>query len=202
MTAAVHELRTTKEAPVARPLTVLAPLIRQDIEQSEKAAEAASLPYRIAAGHKLAEAKSRYWQKMPTGGWKLDPGFWAWVKRNFNIHRRTAERWMDLAREDSADWPWPDPINESGKRETRRDTLGASAQASHRHYNTDLIDDLKDHGSVVKLSLEMLDAGYKALAKKTHPDTRGGSKEGMQRLNAARALAKRCIEITGHKVAS
>jgi curved DNA-binding protein CbpA len=40
---------------------------------------------------------------------------------------------------------------------------------------------------------DLVDAGYRALTKKVHPDTAGGSTEGMQRLNRARETLRGLI---------
>ena len=43
-----------------------------------------------------------------------------------------------------------------------------------------------------KIALELISAGYKALAIKLHPD-KGGSREAMILLNEVRDLLKRCV---------
>ena len=43
------------------------------------------------------------------------------------------------------------------------------------------------------LALQLIDIGYKVLARKLHPDRRDGSKEAMVRLNAVRARLKHSV---------
>jgi hypothetical protein len=57
-------------------------------------------------------------------------------------------------------------------------------------YNQERAERAKEQQLISKPMLEMLDIGYKVLAVKFHPDKKTGSAEAMQRLNAARKLAK------------
>ena len=70
-----------------RPLITLARLIGQDLRQGQDAAEKAALPYFIAAGHKLIEAKKAIGHG----------GFEAWVRNDLDISPRTARVYMALA---------------------------------------------------------------------------------------------------------
>ena len=66
---------------VARPLIVLVPLIKQDLQQGNEAAKTASEPYYRAAGEKMIEAKASPEMKHGT--------FEAWIKRHFDIFHHT-----------------------------------------------------------------------------------------------------------------
>ena len=67
---------------VARPLRVLVPLIKEDLES----AATAGLPYYIAAGEKLLEAK--------TSGQVSDGSWGRWLNSNFHLKRTQAFRYM------------------------------------------------------------------------------------------------------------
>ncbi len=86
-TAIEAKARETGEQ-IARPLNVLAPLIKQDIEQGRQAMEKAGMPYFIAAGEKLIEAKASCGHGE----------FQHWVSRNFSVTDRQARTWMATAR--------------------------------------------------------------------------------------------------------
>ena len=73
---------------VARPLSVLIPLIKKDLEEGQEASEQAGLPYYQAAGEKMIEAKAQ----MKQGE------FGPWAKRNFGISADQSQRYMALAR--------------------------------------------------------------------------------------------------------
>jgi hypothetical protein len=49
---------------------------------------------------------------------------------------------------------------------------------------------LDEEEAIRKLALQIVDAGYRLLATRLHPDRRGGSHEAQRRLNAARTLLK------------
>jgi hypothetical protein len=88
MNTTAIQTQNESDVRIARPLNVLAPLIKQDIEQGKQAMEKAGMPYFIAAGEKLIEAKAtcKYGE------------FENWVKSNFNVTRQTAFNWMKAAR--------------------------------------------------------------------------------------------------------
>ena len=72
-----------KQLPV-RPLHVLVPLIKADLEEAKTASERAGEPYYIAAGQKMLEAKGQ----MSRGE------FGPWLTRHFKLSLRHAQRWM------------------------------------------------------------------------------------------------------------
>lgn len=182
---------------VARPLHVLAPLIKKDLADAEAAAERASEPYYRAAGEKLIEAKAQ----LPRGE------FGEWRKLNFkNLGERDAQRCMALVRaepnfttpsienrrnggfnlreaigEPRGGQPpaWREPVKETierAKREAERLREEALTRAQERDAER-------------QLALRLIDIGFKVLSKELHPD-KGGSRDAMQRLNRVRDRLK------------
>jgi hypothetical protein len=76
---------TARDTQVARPLRVLVPLIKEELD----AGYSAGLEHYRRAGALLIEAKSQ----LQHGEWR------AWLKRNFVLSHETARRYMTLARE-------------------------------------------------------------------------------------------------------
>src|SRR4029453_15369356 len=76
---------TASDTQVARPLRVLVPLIKEELD----AGYHAGLEHYRRAGALLIEAKSQ----LQHGEWR------AWLKRNFVLSHETARRYMNLARE-------------------------------------------------------------------------------------------------------
>lgn len=183
---------------VARPLNVLVPLIKKDLEQGNEAAARASMPYYRAAGEKMLEAKAQ-----------LDRGeFIPWIERNFGVGDRQARRYMSLvdatsstqngrARDFSSiremerevtgvqsfgKTSWHEPVkNIINKVDT--ETLNLRREALKRADERD---------AQRQLALQLIDIGYKALATKLHPD-KGGSRDAMARLNQVRDRLKGAV---------
>ena len=184
-----NEVTITKETPLARSLTILVPLIKEDISQANEAAETASLPYRIAAGYKLAEAKSRHWKKIETrtkkgktgSAWAIDPEYWAWVRRNFNISSSAANEWINLARNNSEEWPWPEPtgLGRGRQRRSGPQTTEGTGKSEKK--------------ILAKMGQELISVGYRELSKKYHKDA-GGSDINMVRLNKVRDAMKAFVK--------
>jgi hypothetical protein len=172
------QLTSKGETRLARPLNVLSPLIRKDLETGERL----SMSYYISAGVKLNEGRENF-PKGPAGSEK----FWKWFeKQDYPVARKQAGRYMKLATAD---------ISKSRTRESkafpsirqaigegRRTTLSAADRAAileeqaRRHAATDA------RGA---MGHKILKAGYRALAKKLHPD-KGGSNDEMALLNEAK----------------
>lgn len=184
-----------KDTPLVRPLHVLVPLIKKDLDEGREASERAGMPYYQAAGEKLIEAKPQ-----------CQGGFEAWASRNFKITSRQAREYMNLARttagrqngsglpftslrdciEQTRNNPnygksaaWHQPVREViNKVDT--DTLNLRKAEMSR---------IEDRDAQRKLALQLIDIGYKALATKLHPD-KGGSRDAMARLNQVRDRLK------------
>jgi len=171
MTTAVHPSDTQR---VARPLDVLAPLIQDDLKHAWEAAAQAAMPYYIAAGEKLREAKSQ----LPHGE------FTAWIRRHCRVTPRHARTYMALA--DSTKGENGSALPFSSLRDFQRRTGGLKSWERRVSELMNLFGpDAEIRERQRRLALEVIDAGYKALSKKLHPD-HGGSTEAMKDLNAVR----------------
>ena len=170
---------------VVRPLNVLVPLIKRELDAGQKAGEE---HYRHA-GEMLLEAK----EQVEPGGW------YAWLKRNFTLSESTAKSYMRLARSssrrryttlseasnyghrgDGHQTTWHEPVKAIAARvDVERLTRELQARESEAKM-------------VRELGLKLIDIGYKVLAAKLHPD-RGGSRDAMTRLNYVRDQLKRAL---------
>jgi hypothetical protein len=199
MTSMTTQSQSTQ---VARPLSVLIPLIKQDLQQGSDAAKAASMEYYRAAGEKLLEARASP---------KMQGQFTSWVKRNFSISMQTASTYMSYARTTSGRQNSGSPefssLNEfhrvtgsSQFREVRtkqawHEPVKASIEQAKQRaaiIEEQQLDAKREREEMVKLCLHMLDLGFKILSKELHPD-KGGSRDAMARLNAARKYARAAL---------
>ena len=187
------------EQRLARPLRVLVPLIKDDLQHGRDAAERAGMPYYQAAGEKLIEAKGQ----MKHGEFR------SWVKRVFEISDTTATRYMNLAKTISMENVSARTF--SSLSDHIRQTSDASYNLPHTvrplpghedvkriigRVDTETLnlkrEDMKrqeEREAQRKLALQLIDIGYKVLARTLHPD-KGGSREAMSRLNAVRERLK------------
>jgi hypothetical protein len=153
---------TRKPTTVARPLKVLVPLIKEDLAD----AEAAGLEHYRRAGELLLEAK----EQVPYGAWTR------WLSTHFALSRKTAYRYMALAESCVVHGTTQhDAIGE-------RQSVAARRRAGWRRQADD----------VGALAVQLIDLGYKLLAKRLHPDT-GGSTEDMMRLTHVRNVLRRSV---------
>jgi hypothetical protein len=158
---------------IARPLHVLVPLIKEELNQAQLAAQRAAMPYYLAAGKMILEAKAQ-----------LEHGqFGKWVNQNLRVTQRQAREYIALAEHEAAQTGSALPFSSLAdfKRSTGRYTKPhtAAAQPSVAAANA------KEAEALLKLEQEIIATGYRALAAKMHPD-KGGSAEAMARLNKAR----------------
>src|SRR5215468_3192278 len=83
------------DAPIIRPLHILVPLIKKDLQDGDEAAEAAAkqagMPFYQAAGEKLKEARVQF------GRGEADQ-FYAWAYRNFGRRETQVREYMLLAK--------------------------------------------------------------------------------------------------------
>jgi hypothetical protein len=176
---------------IVRPLRILVPLIKEDLQNGDEAALQAGMPYYEAAGKKMLEAKPQ----MSHGE------FGPWLKRNFNKSRDQCERYMQLAIA-TADRQNPRTRNLSSLRELDRHTgrdprpTGGAVRreytvpvdivleraANIRNLHEESLKREVERKAERRLATELIEIGYKVLATKLHPD-RGGSHEAMKRLN-------------------
>jgi hypothetical protein len=193
------QLAKKEPQSIERPLRVLVPLIQADLKQGHDAAEQAGMPYYQAAGEKLLEAKAQ-----------LAHGeFTPWVKRHFIISIDTAQQYMKLAAATQGEKPsalgfssmsdflrktvnpnynrppttsWHEPVKQVVDR-VDTETLNLKREELRRDEERD---------AQRRLALQLIDIGYKVLARELHPD-KGGSRDAMARLNAVRARLKNCV---------
>lgn len=181
---------------IARPPTVLVPLIKEDLEHAREA----GMPYYRAAGEKMLEAKPQ----MRHGE------FGPWLSRNFALSYTQARRYMLLVKADekmrarkfssinealkesghttyhTPNKPrpraWDEGVKESIERAKREAERVREAELTRQ----------QEHLADKQLALRLIEIGYKVLAKELHPD-RGGSRDAMSRLNRVRDRLKQCI---------
>ena len=176
---------------VARPLRVLVPLIKEDLES----AATAGLPYYIAAGEKLLEAK--------TSGQVSDGSWGRWLNSNFHLKRTQAFRYMKVAtsareaREQGVPYQGTSIRDITGEREQSRERRTRERGMRQAIADVDVAavaQDRQTHADEVELhralALEMIDIGFKALATRLHPDRPGGSRAAMARANRVREELK------------
>jgi len=191
MSTAVAAKQTNEK--VARPLRVLVPLIQEDLQHGREAAERAGMPYYRAAGEKLLEAKAQL---------KLGE-FTPWVKRTFDVSIKQVRIYMSYAEHSekepassfsslgdfirktranpdygtyaSTKTSWTEPVKQVINR-IDTETLNLKREELKR---TD------ERDAQRQLALQLIDIGYKVLAKTLHPD-KGGSRVAMARLNEVR----------------
>jgi hypothetical protein len=175
------KLALKEKHELARPLKVLAPLIKNDLSLADRESKS-SMEHYSAAGEKLIEAKSQ----MPHGEWG------DWLRDNFNRSQTQATRYMKLAKQNLRGAKF-DSVNEM-ERKTRRHPAGLPKEIRKimEGINVDVetlskedINEKKEEGVLRKLARQVIDAGYRTLSLKLHPD-KGGSTEAMQRLNQVR----------------
>jgi len=184
------------EGQVARPLHVLVPLIKKDLDQGREASDRASLPYYQAAGEKMLEAKSQ-----------LKHGeFQDWIKRNFEISIRHAQSYMAAAdaekrsglrfsslseaiRETSnPNYNKPHTVRPQAWHEPVKGVISRAKDEADRLRDENL-NRAQEREAQRKLALQLIDIGYKILSKELHPD-KGGSRDAMVRLNQVRDRLK------------
>jgi hypothetical protein len=184
------------EKRVARPLDVLANLIRKDLEQGKEAAQKAGAPYYKAAGEKLHEAKA-------SGNMSISQ-LTEWTKRNFDIGRAQALLYMSYAdatshlsardehpslnkfRQEHHGYKQtvhPSPWREEVKSNIER------ARAEAKRIQDENLTRQQERDAERKMALRLIDIGFKVLAKELHPD-KGGSRDAMSRLSRVRDRLK------------
>ena len=182
------KIATRGSTTIARPLNVLVPMIREELQ----AGNDAGLEHYRRAGEMLLEAK----EQVPVGKWR------AWVDHNFHLGLTTADRYIKLAKSDTGrarqgesttlsafvepDRPshhrptWHEPVRQITNR------VNVEALASEERARK------QEQQLIRQLGNQLIDIGYKVLATKLHPD-KGGSTEAMGRLNRVRELLRRTL---------
>ena len=179
---------------VARPLKVLIPMIQSELQQGNAAGQE---HYRIA-GQMLIEAQDQ-----------VGYGQWTnWLTKNFDLSSRPASSYMRWAREHdkigrgSSGVPYRSLNEMLGGTERRREDRQSKQQQDFRRVlrdvaRDDFVQERQARDQEVdlhrELAQDLIDAGYRALATKLHPD-RGGSKDAMSRLNRVRDELKQIAQ--------
>jgi hypothetical protein len=164
-----HDL-VKEQTQLARPLRVLVPLIKRELE----AGHSASAEHYRAVGAMLIEAKQRVRGELGHGNWG------AWLDRNFSLSQSTASIYMRFANQNnSALQFWTFRSIQQRPDRPRRKRRALLSPEEKRQIRT--------------IAREVVDAGYHAVAKKLHPDLPGGSTKQMQGLNQARDVLVQCI---------
>jgi hypothetical protein len=190
---------TTKNGQqLARPLKVLVPLIKRDVENAEYAGRM----FYVSAGGKLVEARTKFEEDKNKTSRKAAMEFWDWFRdQGFKFSHDSAQRWMG----------WWEAENVRGEQyETQEDFRRATQPASvkprrpERDYDEPVhrivsgvnakemrdraLTAAKEHELERKLANQLIKIGYGVLATKLHPD-KGGSHDAMRRLTkVAKAL--------------
>jgi len=183
---------------LSRPYAALKPLIRDELKSGDEAAQSAGLPYYRRAGEMLHEAR---------GGFPEDRAgerdFWSKAQRDFKRGKDQLRNYMslaDLPSHSARSEPYVSLRQALGDTEARRGggSWHAPVQQVMGTIDFDRLrrergEQEKEDQMVRQLAMKIVDIGYRALAAKMHPDVRGGSKEGMQRLNEAKQLLKEAL---------
>jgi hypothetical protein len=175
---------------IARPLKVLVPMIQSELQQGNTAGRE---HYR-RAGEMLLEAREQC------------SNFGRWLKDNFDLSRATAYAYMRWAQLSSGPRQGgPTSLQEmTGATERRREERQSKQQQAFRRIlrdvdvaRDDFVKERQAREEEVRLHRELaeqlVDAGYRALATRLHPD-RGGSKDAMMRLNRVRDELKQIAQ--------
>lgn len=191
------ELVQSPAGTVARPLHVLVPLIKQDLKLGDEERERAGMDHYRAAGEKMLEAKPQ----MARGE------FISWITRNFKISKQHAARYMAFARATAGEQKsryetFSEFMREDGgdrgygkvvrKREWHDPVKEAIGKVNIDLLMQEALKQKEERALQRKLSLSLIDIGYKALATKLHPD-KGGSREAMTRLNRVRDFLRKAV---------
>jgi hypothetical protein len=129
--------------------------------------------------------------------------FQDWVKRNFEITPRTAQRWMLAAENDTRVAFQFSSLREATKPEPKQFEFPEPTPEEREAYaykrETELrarehgIVEIKELGAIRAFAEQIIKAGYRALSLKMHPD-HGGTLEEMNRLKNARTLLEKSIK--------
>jgi hypothetical protein len=186
----IDTLDKVAEKRLARPLNVLAPIIKQDLLDMKGASEEAAIPYQTKIGEELEEARPHFETRVE---------FDHWTFKTFRISASTSYRWRNSARAKNEGIIYTvseiygdndrDPDHApKWKRPVRK--IAERAKREARFLRERHLSKTKEREAERKLALKLITIGYKILATELHPDKQGGSNEAMSRLNTVRARLK------------
>jgi hypothetical protein len=176
------QVATRQSRAIVRPLKVLIPMIQGELQMGNDAGR----EHYTNAGTLLIEAKDQ----VPHGSWGT------WLSKNFDMHRSTAAGYMRWARTQNEGGAahFSSMRQMTGHSERQREERRSKQHQEFKKVMRDMARDeyvqqrqsldteIKLHRDLAE---ELVDAGYRALATRLHPD-RGGSKDAMTRLNRVR----------------
>jgi len=160
-----------------RPLLILEPLIKKDLDAAHKA----GLPHYRAAGEKMIEAQ--------VSGQMKHVEFKDWLKRIFNLSYSHAAKYMQLAKTD------PEFILQNKWTSLSDFVRGTSSASYNARWAKAAAPAYQEGKARNKTADQIVDIGFKTLAKELHPD-KGGSNEDMRRLIQAREDLKKRRHVT------
>jgi hypothetical protein len=155
-----------------RPPSVLVPIIHQQLDAATEHAEHATAHQR-AVGQLLLEAKA----SLPHGTFKR------WIAQHFPLSYAQATRYMRMAS--------PKVARAKSLRGAERDP--ATRRQVHRPRRPRRVEG-RGEDAIRAMAYAVIDAGYRVVAAKMHPDKPGGSTAQMQSLNRCREVLVQCIQ--------
>jgi hypothetical protein len=165
---------TKPRTQIARPLKVLAPLIQEELETADRL----GLEHYRHAGEMLIEAR----------GQLAGMSWTRWLRENFSMSRRTADRYMKLTKGEDGDEEQTTLYGAIGEKRSSK-KWKPLFNAARRVKVAQLAEARQSRDEEIKLhrdlAIKLIDLGYRALATRLHPD-HGGSKGAMARLNVVR----------------
>jgi hypothetical protein len=210
-TAEVIEMSKSKLVETVRSPSELGPLIKEQVELGDMAAEEAGMPYYRKAGGYLLEAKiykkskgeySQEWFEdycrtntkttlYPEGRGGRQGNLW------INAHREEVAAIEDARKKGKstahAHRKLSNTLDElRGASSVGRvyreytDAVDAAVETARRQQLRVAEDRITEQKRTQELARKLIDIGYKVLAKELHPDKMGGSKDAMSRLNKIR----------------
>ncbi len=206
---ALAEVETDRE--VARPLSVLSPLIKEQIQLGDLAAEEAGMPYYRKAGGLLEEAR------IPVRI-KGNETFEEFCERVTGKSIRQCQMYIRAHKEQVAaieharkngkgrgrvQPKLSSSLREMEGRDNRSESyierewtapVDAIAEAARKQQLKAAEDRQAEQQRKQQLARKLIDIGFRVLAKELHPDKMGGNKEAMSRLNEVR---KRLMDVYG-----
>jgi hypothetical protein len=172
-----------------RPLNVLVPLIKHELEEGNQA----GLAHYRRAGEMLIEAKTQ----VPRGEWL------AWLEKNFHLGALSAQVYMKLARKNIAGEVFETLSEVKGDHRNNHEPAWSEPvkkvladPALITRITRDTQTKIEEAKLTHELAFKLIDIGYKVLATKLHPD-RNGSKDSMERLNRVRDQLKKAVKHIG-----
>ena len=136
----------------------LVPLIREQLNIEDEAGRNADEARRRRRAAKLAVGLMLVEVKAQLGHGRFLP----WLRVNFNMHERTAERYMEMAGQPESDRLSDSPRRTRGQKQLPAPTVDATATAESESTPEKETENLEMHDWKL-LARRIIDAGYRAL---------------------------------------